>query len=166
MVLKAFLAEDSQEIRDTLIEAMQAVASVKFVGEAKSEKAARAWLSANDGDWDLAIVDLFLDEGSGFGVLRECQTRLPRQKVVVLTGHNQDRVLAHCRVLGADAVFDKSEGVEKLVAFCKAHVSGLDSMKAPLGRISDIAQVATVLACPTRPTSTRRLIFTPPDHYS
>jgi DNA-binding NarL/FixJ family response regulator len=142
MVLNAFLVEDRQEIRDTLIEAMQAVASVKFVGEAKSERAARAWLSANDGEWDLVIVDLFLDEGSGFGVLRECQTRSPRQKVIVLTGHSQDRVLAHCRVLGADAVFDKSEDVEKLVAFCKAHASELDSMNAPMGLITEMANVA------------------------
>lgn len=137
MVLNAFLVEDRQDIRDTLVEAMEEVAPLKFVGEASSEKAARDWLNANHVQWDLAIVDLFLDEGTGFGVLRECQSRSARQKVVVLTGHNQNRVLEHCRELGADAVFDKSEDVEKLVEFCKAHANNLESMTAPMGLITD-----------------------------
>jgi len=41
----------------------------------ETEHEARAWLSHNNGDWKLAIVDLFLKEGSGLGVLKGCQHR-------------------------------------------------------------------------------------------
>lgn len=128
MVLSAFLVEDRADIRDTLVEAMEEVAPLKFVGQADTEASAKQWLSANDGRWDLAIVDLFLGDGTGFGVLKECRDRSPRQKVVVLTSYAQERVLEHCRELGADAVFDKSQDVEKLVEFCRAHADNLHSM--------------------------------------
>lgn len=136
MLISAFLVEDRPDISDTLMDAMEEIASVKFVGVANSEAAARQWLSANDGRWDLAIVDLFLGEGSGFGVLRDCQHRAPRQKVVVLTSYAQDNVLQRCRDLGADAVFDKSQDVEKLVHFCLDHASNLSCMTSE-GLITD-----------------------------
>lgn len=126
MVLNAFLVEDREDIRDTLIDAMEEVAPLRFVGAASTEADARAWLSANDTTWDLAIVDLFLGIGSGFGVLKEVRSRSPRQKVVVLTSYGQQRVLDYCKQLGADAIFDKSQDVEKLVAYCKMHAANLD----------------------------------------
>ncbi|MES2508965.1 MAG: response regulator [Pseudomonadota bacterium] len=128
MVLSAFLVEDRDDIRDTLIDAMEEIAPLKFIGVAATELDARRWLSANDNTWDLVIVDLFLGLGTGFGVLKEVQSRSPRQKVVVLTSYGQKRVLDHCRELGADEIFDKSQDVEKLVEFCKKHAANLGSM--------------------------------------
>lgn len=136
MVISAFLVEDRPDIRDTLVDAMEEIAPVKFVGMADTENSARRWLHSHDGNWDLAIVDLFLGEGSGFGVLKEVQSRAPRQKVVVLTSYAQENVLDRCRDLGADAVFDKSQDVEKLVNFCRNHAFNLNCM-TPSGLITD-----------------------------
>lgn len=138
MVLSTFLVEDREDIRDTLIDAMEEIAPLRFVGVASSEADAKEWLSANDGNWDLAIVDLFLGIGTGFGVLKKVQSRSARQKVVVLTSYGQQRVLDHCRQLGADAVFDKAQDVEKLVEFCKTHAANLSSMRAT-GLITEYA---------------------------
>ena len=126
MALKIFLVEDRPEVRDTLIEALKEIAPVHFVGLADTEITAKQWLSANNLNWDLLILDLFLGEGSGFGVLKHCQTRAVTQKVVVLTGYGEQNVLKRCLDLGADQVFDKSQDVEKLVAFCIHHASQLD----------------------------------------
>jgi len=130
MVINAFLVEDKPDIRKTLVEAMEEIAPLRFVGHADSETGARLWLHDHE-DWDLAIVDLFLAEGSGFGVLKDCQQRKPGQKVVVLTSHSQENILHRCRELGADEVFDKSEDVEKLVLFCQQHASSLDGTVPP-----------------------------------
>lgn len=131
MVINAFLVEDKPDIRRTLVEAMEEIAPLRFVGHADSETSARQWLGSHNEDWDLAIVDLFLAEGSGFGVLKDCQQRTARQKVVVLTSHNQENILHYCRELGADEVFDKSQDVEKLVLYCQAHAASLGGT-APL----------------------------------
>ncbi len=138
MVLSTFLVEDSEDIRDTLIDAMEEMAPIRFIGAVGTEADAKQWLSMNDNQWDLAIVDLFLGLGTGFGVLKEVQARSPRQKVVVLTSYVQQRVLDHCRQLGADEVFDKSEDVEKLVEFCRTHAANLGSMKK-MGLITEQA---------------------------
>jgi DNA-binding NarL/FixJ family response regulator len=131
MFINAFLVEDRPEISNTLIEAMEEMAPIKFVGQADTEEGARAWLGENNGNWDLAIVDLFLGEGSGFGVLKDCQHRKPNQKVVVLTSYSQQNILNRCRDLGADEVFDKSQDVEKLVTYCRVQAAILGS-KAPV----------------------------------
>lgn len=125
MLISTFLVEDRPEIRDTLIQAMEEVAPCRFVGHADSETKAKEWLHTYRDDWELAIVDLFLADGSGFGVLRDCQSRKPSQKVVVLTSYSHDNIASRCLQLGADRVFDKSSDIDKLVAYCKSHATGL-----------------------------------------
>ena len=131
MVISAFLVEDKPDIRRTLVEAMEEIAPLRFVGHADSETGARQWLGAHQADWDLAIIDLFLAEGTGFGVLKDCQRRTARQKVIVLTSHSQENILLRCRELGADEVFDKSHDVERLVRFCRNHADSLDGKLPP-----------------------------------
>jgi DNA-binding NarL/FixJ family response regulator len=136
MLINTFLVEDQADIRDTLIQAMEEIAPCRFVGHADSESAARQWLHAHthDNDWQLAIVDLFLADGSGFGVLRDLQQRRQGQKVVVLTSYSHENIMSKCLDLGADEVFDKSGDIEKLVEYCKAHAASLggsDGAPAP-----------------------------------
>jgi DNA-binding response OmpR family regulator len=126
MLINTFLVEDRADIRDTLIQAMEEIAPCRFVGHADSESNARQWLQAHPDDWQLAIVDLFLADGSGFGVLRDLQQRRPVQKVVVLTSYSHENILGKCLDLGADQVFDKTGDLEKLVAYCRAHAAHLD----------------------------------------
>lgn len=131
MLISAFLVEDKPAIRQTLVETMEEIAPLKVVGLADSEATATQWLHDHPGGWDLAIVDLFLAQGTGFGVLIACRTRKLAQKVVVLTSYSQRDLLRRCRELGADEVFDKSQDVEKLVDFCKAHAQNLASINSP-----------------------------------
>lgn len=131
MLIRTFLVEDKPEMRDTVLEAMEMIAPVKFVGYADSESAARRWLQNNSARWQLAIVDLFLAEGSGFGVLRDCLARQPSQKVVVLTSYKHPNITDRCLQLGADKVFDKSADLEELVDYCKAHAASMDDLTMP-----------------------------------
>ncbi len=116
--LRAYIVEDSPVIREGLMETLQEVAGVEFLGYADSEDAGRQWLAAHPGDWDLMIVDLFLKQGNGLGVLSACNARGPGQKVVVLTNYATNDIRERCARLGADAVFDKSNELDALFGFC------------------------------------------------
>ena len=116
MAFRVFIVEDSSTIRDNLIATLKELAQVEPVGTAETEHEARRWLACND--WDLAIMDLFLREGSGLNVLESCRQRRLGQKVVVLSNHSSRDVRWRCMQLGADAVFDKSTELEELVAYC------------------------------------------------
>ena len=118
MALITYIVEDSATIRDNLISTLEEIAPVKVVGFAETEHEANLWLASHNGDWQLAIVDLFLKEGSGLGVLKGCQNRKPYQKVVVLTNYATNDIRRRCAELGSDAVFDKSNELEQLLEYC------------------------------------------------
>ncbi|MBG9388224.1 response regulator [Caenimonas aquaedulcis] len=118
MACRAFIVEDSPTIRDNLIETLQELAQVDAVGTADTESEGAVWLAQNDSYWDLAIVDLFLKEGNGLNILEALRERKPTQKLVILSNHATNDVRWRCEQMGADAVFDKSTEIEKLVDFC------------------------------------------------
>jgi two-component system OmpR family response regulator len=116
--LKTYIVEDNPTIRENLIGTLEELARIDAVGTAETENEGKAWLTENSGDWDLAIVDLFLKQGSGLGVLAACRDRLARQKVVVLSNYATADIRQRCAQLGVDAVFDKSNEIDALVDYC------------------------------------------------
>jgi two-component system, OmpR family, response regulator len=118
MKFRAYIVEDSPTIWQNLVETLQELALVEPVGVAETENEGKKWLAQNDAYWDLAIVDLFLKEGSGLNILEACRHRRPSQKMVVVSNHATQDVRWRCAQLGADAVFDKSTEIEALVAYC------------------------------------------------
>jgi DNA-binding NarL/FixJ family response regulator len=117
MTFRAYMVEDSSTIRQNLAETLKELAQVEFVGTTDTEHEAKRWLAGND--WDLAIIDLFLREGSGLNVLQAVRRKRPEQRILVLSNHSSRDVRWRCKQLGADAVFDKSTELEALVEYCK-----------------------------------------------
>ena len=118
MELRTYIVEDNATIRENLIGTLEELACIKALGWAETEKEARGWLAGHRGNWDLAIVDLFLKQGSGLGVLEACQSRQGAQRVVVLSNYATEDMRKRCAQLGADAVFDKSNEIDALVDYC------------------------------------------------
>ena len=118
MRLKTYLVEDNPTIRENLIATLEELVDIEIIGMSDGENEAKAWLLANPHDWDLAILDLFLKQGSGLGALAACRERKPAQKVVVLSNYATADIRQRCAQLGVDAVFDKSNEIDALVEFC------------------------------------------------
>ncbi|MBE7369385.1 response regulator [Ramlibacter pallidus] len=132
MTFRAYIVEDSSTIRENLIDTLKELAQVELAGATETEHEAKRWLAAND--WDLAIIDLFLREGSGINVLQSVRRARPDQRIVVLSNHSSRDVRWRCKQLGADAVFDKSTELEALVEFCR--------QQPPRGSTQPAAQAA------------------------
>ncbi|MDO5623315.1 MAG: response regulator [Pseudomonadota bacterium] len=116
--VRTYIVEDNPTIRENLIATLQELGRIAPVGFAETEEQGSAWLSQSGAQWDLAIVDLFLKQGSGLGVLQACRARKPEQKVVVLTNYATPDIRTRCEQLGVDAVFDKSNEIDALIDFC------------------------------------------------
>lgn len=116
MVLHALLVEDNKVIRDNLIPTLEALSEARVDGVAETEADAIAWLDCHD-DWDLAVVDLFLREGSGLGVLASCANRRAGQCVILFSNYATDEMRRRALELGADAIFDKSTEIDGLLDF-------------------------------------------------
>ena len=122
--IKTYIVEDSQVIRDSLIATLEELVPVSVVGTAEDEGSAVAWLTRAGNEADLVIVDIFLKSGSGMGVLRTMQLMRKGRKVVVLSNYATQDVRRKCLELGADRVFDKSNEIDALIAYCGALASG------------------------------------------
>ena len=118
--LRIYIVEDNAVIRDNLSATLIELADVEICGGADGETSANKWLSEHPDKWDLLIVDIFLKQGNGLGVITANRTRANTQKLVVLTNYASPEIRARCMNLGADAVFDKSQDIENLVTFCLA----------------------------------------------
>ncbi len=123
MRLKTFIVEDNPTIRENLIATLEELAGVDAVGTADTENEGKEWLTSHPDDWDLAIIDLFLKQGSGLGVLSACRDRRKNQKVVVLSNYATADIRQRCAQIGVDAVFDKSNEIDALVDYCIALVN-------------------------------------------
>jgi len=118
MPLQTILIEDSEKIRENLIPTLAEMASAHVIAVAETASEAVDALDRHGQAWDLAVVDLFLKEGSGLSVLRAARDRSPHQHMLVLTNYPTAEIRRRCLDLGADGVFDKSTELEAFFNLC------------------------------------------------
>ncbi len=110
------LIEDSEVIREALIDALAGIEYIVFAATAATAEEAVAQLQGQH--FDLVVVDLELRVGTGFEVLRYlAQTGAdPCVPVrVVLTNHAFPIYEQRARALGVDHFFDKSLHFEEAI---------------------------------------------------
>jgi DNA-binding NarL/FixJ family response regulator len=107
--LRVFVVEDLQRMRGLLDEVFASLGGIRVVGTAATEAEAKFWLQENRGTWDVAVLDLVLDQGAGMNLIRQCKEMPGGGRVVVFSSFATPGVRRHCLELGADAVFDKSD---------------------------------------------------------
>jgi CheY-like chemotaxis protein len=108
MELRVFLVEDLQSMHSLLHDVFDAIGAV-VAATVRTEAEALLWLTEHPGQWDLAVIDLVLDQGAGMSVIRRCKSEPLAGKVVVFSSYASPGVRKHCEELGADAVFDKND---------------------------------------------------------
>ncbi len=113
-----YLVEDNAALRDSLVAMFKEFAGLQVSGACGTEEEAVDWLRQHAGQWQLAVVDLFLLQGSGLGVVASLREREPWQKIVVLTNYATPDIRRRALALGADAVFDKGRELDAFFAYC------------------------------------------------
>lgn len=107
--MKVFIVEDTVNMQIALSDLVCAVADAEISGVAATEAMALEWATSHTGNWDLAIVDLTLEQGDGFNIVRRMKQQANCGVVVVFSAFVTDVIRRHCESLGADAVFHKTE---------------------------------------------------------
>ena len=123
--LKAYVVEDNPTIRENLIGALEELTCIRVVGNCATEDEGLEWLEQNTQDWDVAIIDLFLQRGSGIRLVQRINSRRDNQKIIVFSNYVNPSVRKRCAQLGVDAVFDKSTEIDFLVDYCARQCSQL-----------------------------------------
>lgn len=116
--LRAFIVEDNPVILNNLIATLEELTDLRVVGTVGNESDAVQALTQRAPELDLVIVDLFLNAGSGLGVLKSAQGLHLNARRVVLTNYATPDMRRRCTALGADQVFDKSSELDELIDYC------------------------------------------------
>lgn len=104
-------------MQGAIIDLLNVVGEFSLVGSARTEAEANLWVADNPGKWDLAILDLVLDQGSGLSVIQQCKRISPAAKIVVFSHYVTDGIRHHCLGLGADAAISKAD-FKSLTEYC------------------------------------------------
>jgi DNA-binding NarL/FixJ family response regulator len=117
--LRAFIVENSPVIRENLVGTLEELANVEVIGSAADEASAVHWMSRQAcGPADVVIVDVFLNSGTGLGVLRAAQRLGVVARRVVLTNYATEDMRRRCASLGAERVFDKCHQLDEFISYC------------------------------------------------
>lgn len=109
MAVRVFLVEDTRPMQQLIRDLLDSIGGYELVGAAAGETPATDWLLKNRGRWDLAIVDLLLDEGSGFTLISRCHKDAEGSgAVVVFSDYVSPAIQQRCSRLGAERVISKA----------------------------------------------------------
>jgi DNA-binding NarL/FixJ family response regulator len=96
-------------MQSALLDLLATLEGFEVVAMVPGETLATEWLQDHPGGWDVATIDLLLDEGSGFNLIHRCKDQPDAGLVVVLSDFVTPVVEQRCRDFGADAVFRKTD---------------------------------------------------------
>lgn len=116
MTLDVLLVDDSRMMQEALTDLLTEIGGYRVVATVATEMDAQDWLQRHEGAWNVAILDLVLQEGSGFNVLRRSRVKPGQERIIVLSEFMSPAIAQKCLDWGAAAVFRKSE-VKQLADF-------------------------------------------------
>jgi DNA-binding NarL/FixJ family response regulator len=114
---KVFLVDDSPLMRSRIAGMVSDVPELSLVGEAGDvQEAISGILAAKP---DVVLLDLSLEHGSGFDVLKALHEREPGIDFYMLSNFASEPYRRHAARLGAKDFFDKATEFERLRATLK-----------------------------------------------
>lgn len=113
--MRVLLVEDSDVLAARIGELIRRLPDVTLLESVTTEAAAVERVAALAPD--VIILDLHLQTGSGFGVLRSLsRSAQPQPKVIVLTGFDLPEYRRQAEVFGVEAFLNKSRDYHRLPA--------------------------------------------------
>lgn len=104
--MKVFLVEDSPLLRERLEKMLAAIPGAQTVGHAPTARGAIAGIESAKPD--VVVLDIQLEEGSGFDVMRAVRDNGAPPVFYVLTNFAHEGYRRMAEKLGARGFFDKS----------------------------------------------------------
>ena len=117
--VKVFLVEDSPILSERVATMLTTIPGAQYVGHAATAQEAIAAIERARPD--VVVLDIRLEQGSGFEVLEALRKSAPQVQSFVLTNFANDAYLRKAERLGARGFFDKStqfEGLRQALMKC------------------------------------------------
>lgn len=110
--MKVLIVDDSNVVRDRIVEMLSGITGVEIAGEATNS--IEAIHMVNKLKPDVVTLDIRIPGESGIEVLKKIKRTQPSTTVLVLTNYPQEQYKNKCYQLGGDYFFSKSDEFEKV----------------------------------------------------
>ena len=115
--MRLFIADDSEILRERLVESISEIERVEIVGEEEgSTKAIEAVERLNP---DLVIMDIKMPGGNGISALEALKKKKTPPIIIMFTNYPYLQYRKKCMDMGADYFFYKVTEFEKLISVIK-----------------------------------------------
>jgi two-component system response regulator DevR len=122
VTVRVFLLDDHQVVREGLRRLLESDRDLVVAGEAAT--AAEALANIGKSHFDVAVLDVRLQDGDGIEVCREIRSRHPQTACLMLTSFADDEALAQAILAGAAGYVLKQIKGNELVASVRAVAAG------------------------------------------
>ncbi|MGV3742519.1 MAG: response regulator [Burkholderiaceae bacterium] len=120
--IKVLLVDDHAIARNGVKLMLEAEADIEIAGEAVSARQALNLVNAND--YDVALMDISLNEDNGLELLRILRNDRPELKVLMLSSYAEDIYGVRALKLGAAGYLNKSVEASTLAAAIRKAAAG------------------------------------------
>jgi DNA-binding NarL/FixJ family response regulator len=121
-VIRILIADDHAILRRGLKEILVRELEGAVCGEAND--ATEVLARIQDGDWDLAILDITMPGRSGLDVLRDLKAARPKLPVLVLSMYPEDQYAKRILRAGASGYMNKESAPEELIKAVRKVLGG------------------------------------------
>jgi NarL family two-component system response regulator LiaR len=130
MTIRVVIADDHRVVRDGLCYLLSQEPDIEVAGEAGDGRQAVNVVAATRPD--VLLLDLFMPELDGHGVLAALQQAPHRPAIVVLTSATDDEHLVRAVHVGATSYLLKSASAEDVIAAVRSAAAGTASLSPEL----------------------------------
>ncbi|MEW6525208.1 MAG: response regulator transcription factor [Spirochaetota bacterium] len=127
-LIKVFIIEDENLVRDTLAQSLELVDNISVVGTSENISSSVENIKATKPD--VLIIDVRLKNENGIEASKYILKVMPVVKIIILSGYFNDSLAASALAAGASAFLSKSIAISHLVAAI-FHVMVHNSFYAP-----------------------------------
>jgi DNA-binding NarL/FixJ family response regulator len=111
-ILRILIVEDSPIVAERLRESLRELRAIRIIDTIDRET--KAIEAIELGGIDVVVLDLRLNRGTGFGVLRALSKLEERPIVIIFTNYDLPEYRRQALALGADYFLDKARDFERL----------------------------------------------------
>lgn len=130
MKRRVLIVDDHPIVRQGMKLMIDAEPDLTVCGEAQNEQEARAQVRALLPD--AAIVDLSLEQGDGFNVVRDIRAHFPQTRVLVLSMHDETIYAERLLAEGAAGYIMKQAATDQLVNALRVVLRGETYLSGPM----------------------------------
>jgi DNA-binding NarL/FixJ family response regulator len=120
--MKVLIADDHPVVRQGLKQILAAEPDMELVGEAKNAEETLAL--ARTLDWDVAVVDYSMPDGTALEIVKRLKRAFPGRPVLVLSIHPEEAIAVGVLRAGAAGYISKGSASEELTTAIRKAVSG------------------------------------------